>query len=217
MRAHEGTHEHEDRLAELVRWRKNHVFGKYRGLVENVSEDELGLISVKVHGVWGKDRVIERVRPCSPFAGSKHGFVAIPEVGDGVWVEFEAGNTSLPIWTGFWWADDEMPEPKGTLIRSFITTKGHKLLLDDDANEVKLIHSGGGEMTMTQSDITIKIGDSSIKLTESDITLTAGAVSPQPQIKIEASGITIETSTVGSVKLTSGGVDIGSGAMKIGA
>ena len=210
--------EFEDHLVELSEWRNNSYFGKYRGTVESVEEgDDLGIISVKVPDVFGPDFVLERVRPCSPFAGSKHGFVAIPEDGDGVWVEFEAGRTSLPIWTGFWWADGEMPEPKGKLVRSFITTKGHKLLLDDDANEVTLLHAGGAEMKMTDSDITIKIGDSSIKLTKTDITMQAGAVSPQPQIKIEAGQITIQTSTVGSVKLTSGGVDIGNGAMKIGA
>lgn len=217
MGINESTHEHEDQLAELLRWRKSHRFGKYRGTVEAVEEgDKLGIISVKVPAIWGKTRVIEKVKPCSPFAGSKHGFVAIPEPGDGVWVEFEAGNTSLPIWTGFWWANDMMPEPKGKLVRSFITTKGHKLLLNDDANNVQLLHAGGAEITMTDDDVTIKIGDSSIKLTKTDITMQAGAVSPQPQIKIEASQITIQTSTVGSLKLTSGGVDIGNGAMKIG-
>jgi len=208
----------EDQLVELVEWRNERFFGKYRGTVDSVEEgDELGIISVKVPDVFGPDRVVERVRPCSPFAGSKHGFVAIPERGDGVWVEFEAGNISLPIWTGFWWANGELPEPKGKLVRSFITTKGHKLLLDDDKNKVTLLHASGAEMTMTESDVTIKIGDSSVKLTKSDITLIAGAVSPQPQIKIEASQITISAGTTGAVKLTSGGVDIGNGALKIGA
>ena len=210
--------EFEDHLVELSEWRNNSYFGKYRGTVESVEEgDDLGIISVKIPDVFGPDFVLERVRPCSPFAGSKHGFVAIPEDGDGVWVEFEAGRTSLPIWTGFWWADGEMPEPKGKLIRSFITTKGHKLLLDDDANEVTLLHAGGAEMKMTDSDITIKIGDSSVKLTSSDITLQVGASPTSPQIKIESTQITVQASTVGAVKLTSGGVDIGNGAMKIGA
>ena len=214
-----STHEDEDHLTELLRWRNSHRFGKYRGTVEAVEEEEdkLGIISVKVPAIWGKTRIIEKVKPCSPFAGSKHGFVAIPEVGDGVWVEFEAGNTSLPIWTGFWWANDEMPEPKGKLVRSFITTKGHKLLFDDDKNEVHLLHSSGAEMTMKDSDITIKIGDTSIKLTKSDITLQVGAAATAPSIKITSSDITVQSSTVGSVKLTSGGVDIGNGAMKIGA
>ena len=210
--------EFEDQLVELSEWRNEHQFGKYRGIVEEVEEsDNLGIISVKVPDLFGAEHVVERVRPCSPFAGSKHGFVAIPEPGDGVWVEFEAGNTSLPIWTGFWWADGAMPEPKGKLVRSFITTKGHKLLLDDDADEVTLLHSGGADMKMTGDDITIKIGDTSVKLTSSDITMQVGASPMSPQIKIESSQITIQAGTVGSVKLTSGGVDIGNGAMKIGA
>ena len=210
--------EFEDQLVELSEWRNEHYFGKYRGIVEAVEEgDNLGIISVKVPDLFGAEHVVERVRPCSPFAGSKHGFVAIPEPGDGVWVEFEAGNTSLPIWTGFWWADGAMPEPKGKLVRSFITTKGHKLLLDDDADEVTLLHSGGAEMKMTGDDITIKIGDTSVKLTSSDITMQVGASPMSPQIKIESSQITIQAGTLGSVKLTSGGVDIGNGAMKIGA
>lgn len=209
---------HEDQLAQLVHWSKSHRFGKYRGTVESVEEgDNLGVISVKVPAIWGGNRVIENVRPCSPFAGDKHGFVAIPEPGDGVWVEFEAGKTSLPIWTGFWWKDGAMPEPKGKLVRSFITTKGHKLLLDDDANAVKLLHADGAEVTMSDSDIMIKIGDSSVKLTSDDITLQVGASPMSPQIKIESMQITIQASTVGAVKLTSGGVDIGNGAMKIGA
>lgn len=212
------TNEVEDHLVALSEWRNNSFFGKYRGTVERVEEgDNLGIISVKVPDVFGPDFVLEMVRPCSPFAGSKHGFVAIPEEGDGVWVEFEAGNTSLPIWTGFWWASGEIPEPKGPLVRSFITTKGHKLFLDDDKDEIHLLHSDGAEMTMTGDDITIKIGDTSIKLTSSDLTLQVGASPTSPQLKITSSDITVQASTVGSVKLTSGGVDIGNGAMKIGA
>jgi hypothetical protein len=207
----------EDHLVGLSEWKNQHYFGKYRGMVTAVEEgDKLGLISVKVPDIFGADFVVEKARACSPFAGSKHGFVAIPEVGDGVWVEFEAGKPSLPIWTGFWWADGEVPEPKGPLVRSFITTKGHKLILDDDGNKTQLLHADGAEMTMTDSDVTIKIGDSSIKLTKDDITLQVGASPTAPHIKITSSDIEIAASPVGSVKLTSGGVDIGSGAMKIG-
>jgi hypothetical protein len=210
--------ESEDQLVSLSEWRNRHLFGKYRGVVDSIEEgDDLGIISVKVPDVFGADFVVERVRPCSPFAGNKHGFVAIPESGDGVWVEFEAGNPSLPIWTGFWWADGEIPEPKGPLVRAFITSKGHKLLLNDDADEVQLLHAGGPEITMTDNDITIQIGDTSIKLTASDLILKVGASQTSPQIKITSTDITLQSSTVGSIKLTSGGVDIGNGAMKVGA
>jgi len=210
--------EFEDQLVELSEWRNNRYFGKYRGIVDSLEEgDDLGIISVKIADLFGPDFVLQRVRPCSPFAGSKHGFVALPEEGDGVWVEFEAGQVSLPIWSGFWWADGEMPEPKGKLVRSFITTKGHQLLLDDDANEVSLVHADGAEIKMSDSDITIKIGNSSIKLTSSDITLQVGSSPTSPQIKSESSQITVLASTMGAIKLTSSSVDIANGAIKAGS
>ena len=213
-----GTPELEDQLVEIAAWRNRSRFGKYRGTVESVEEgDRLGYISAKVYEVFDSERIIENIRPCSPFAGSQHGFVAIPEEGDGVWVEFEAGDTSNPIWTGFWWADGAMPEPKGPLVRSFITTTGHKLILDDDGNEVALLHKDGAEMKMTDGELTVKIGDSSVTLTSSDITLQVGTTPTSPMIKIDSSEIKVQASTVGALKLTSGGVDIGNGAMKIGA
>lgn len=205
----------EDQLVELSEWRNEHYYGIYRGTVESVEEgDNLGIISVKIPDVFGPDHTLSRVRPCSPFAGDKHGFVAIPEPGDGVWIQFEAGKTSLPVWIGFWWASGEIPEPKGKLVRSFITTKGHKFVLDDDADEVTLLHSGGAEMKMTGSDVTLTIGNASIEMSSSEIKL---AVGPTASLKITSSEITIEASPVGSVKLTSGGVEIANGAMKIGA
>jgi len=205
----------EDQLVELSEWRNEHYYGIYRGTVESVEEgDNLGIISVKIPDVFGPDHTLSRVRPCSPFAGDKHGFVAIPEPGDGVWIQFEAGKTSLPVWIGFWWASGEIPEPKGKLVRSFITTKGHKFVLDDDADEITLLHSGGAEMKMTGSDVTITIGNASIEMKSSEIKL---AVGPTASLKITSSEIAIEASPVGSVKLTSGGVEIANGAMKIGA
>ena len=207
--------EFEDQLVELSEWRNEHYYGIYRGIVESVEEgDNLGIISVKIPDVFGPSHTVSRVRPCSPFAGDKHGFVAIPEPGDGVWIQFEAGKTSLPVWIGFWWASGEIPEPKGKLVRSFITTKGHKFVLDDDADEITLLHSGGAEMKMTGSDVTITIGNASIEMSSSEIKL---AVGPTASLKITSSEITIEASPVGSVKLTSGGVEIANGAMKIGA
>ena len=210
--------EFEDLLVDLAEWRNEHFFGVYRGTVEKVEEgDKLGIISVKIPDVFGKDHVVDNVRPCSPFGGSKHGFVAIPEKNDGVWIEFEAGKTSLPVWMGFWWADGEMPEPKGKLVRSFITTKGHKLLLDDDGDKVTLQHQAGAEMTMTGSDIMIKIGDTSVALTKNDMTLKVGASPTAPSIKITSSDVTVQASAIGSVKLTQAGVDISNGALKTGA
>jgi hypothetical protein len=41
--------------------------------------------------------------PCLPAAGKQSGSYIIPEIGAGVWVEYEGGDIQQPIWTGCWW------------------------------------------------------------------------------------------------------------------
>ena len=41
--------------------------------------------------------------PSLPFASPGAGFVAIPPVGAGVWIEFEQGDPDYPIWSGCWY------------------------------------------------------------------------------------------------------------------
>jgi hypothetical protein len=49
--------------------------------------------------------------PCVPMAGLNAGVFALPPVGAGVWVEFEAGDPALPIWAGGYWSSGaEMPQ-----------------------------------------------------------------------------------------------------------
>jgi len=38
--------------------------------------------------------------PCFPIAGKQMGAYLIPQIGSGVWVEFEQGDPDYPIWTG---------------------------------------------------------------------------------------------------------------------
>ena len=160
-------------VAELVRSR---FFGKYRGLVKDVDDpDKLGRITAQVPEVYG-DTDSPWAVPAVPFAGKDHGLILLPEVGDGVWIEFEAGDPSRPIWTGGWWGSDEMPGDGGPLKRALVTTKGSKIILDDDGGSLRLIHSGGAELTMTDSDITLKIGSSQIVLSASGVDINNGAL-----------------------------------------
>ena len=47
--------------------------------------------------------------PCVPYAGPNVGFAFLPEVGSGVWIEFEGGDVSYPIWVGGYWREGEVP------------------------------------------------------------------------------------------------------------
>ena len=78
-----------ERVSEFQRTR---YFGKYRGLVNDIDDpDGLGRIKADVPAVFG-DQVSPWAMPCLPFAGASHGLALIPEVGDGVWIEFEGGD-----------------------------------------------------------------------------------------------------------------------------
>lgn len=166
----------ENLIEELAEFVRNRFWGKYKGTVARVGEgSELGLITAKVPAVYG-DNESPLALPSVVFAGDAHGFVTLPENGDGVWIEFEGGDPGRPIWTGFWWASGEIPGEVTPKKRALITPKGHKLIFDDDAGSITLAHADGAEISLTGDAITIKIGSSQIELSSSGINCNNGAL-----------------------------------------
>ncbi len=202
--------EMEDLVADMAEDRRSRFYGKYRGLVVDVDDpDTLGRITAQVPEVLG-DTDSPWALPCVPFAGDKHGLVLLPEVGDGVWIEFEAGDPSRPIWTGGWWGDGELPDPGAPKTRVLATTAGHKFVLDEDANEIQLLHPGGAELKMTDSDITLTIGQAELKMTSSEVSVKVGST----EVKLSMSELSLQ-SGAGKVKLSASGVELNNGAMKV--
>ena len=77
-------------------------YGKYRGtVVNNVDPMQEGRLMVQVPDVAGMTPS-SWAKPCLPFTGRQMGMWAIPQIGAGVWVEFEQGDPDYPIWTGGW-------------------------------------------------------------------------------------------------------------------
>ena len=88
-------------------------YGKYRGLVvDNNDPQQLGRLKAQVPEVLGEVNSGWAL-PCVPYAGDGSGQYTVPERGTGVWIEFEAGDPSRPIWSGCWWADGQLPADKG--------------------------------------------------------------------------------------------------------
>lgn len=161
---------------EMAEYMRDRFFGKYRGTVKRTNDDEgMGRITAIVPNVYGQDVESPWALPCVPFAGASHGLVLLPEEGDGVWMEFEGGDPSYPIWSGGFWARDELPEPGAEKVRAIVTTGGHKVVLDDEGGNLQLVHSGGAEFTMTDNDITLKIGSTQIVLSSSGVSVNNGA------------------------------------------
>jgi hypothetical protein len=75
-------------------------FGKYRGtVINNVDPMQMGRIQVSV----AEFSSLGLAMPCVPRNDSKKVGSALPEIGAGVWIEFEQGDLNSPIWTGFFY------------------------------------------------------------------------------------------------------------------
>lgn len=85
-------------------------YGKYRGTVLlNVDPLQLGRIQAMVPDVSAL-LPTSWAMPCLPIAGKQMGAYFVPQVGAGVWIEFEQGNPDYPIWVGgFWGVVAEVP------------------------------------------------------------------------------------------------------------
>jgi hypothetical protein len=175
----------EELVVQLAEREQSRFYGKYRGIVRDIDDpEELGRIRAEVPAVF-EDQSSPWSLPAFPFAGQGHGLVLLPEVGDGVWIEFEAGDLNRPIWTGCWFASGERPEPKTSKARVLVTTAGHKIVLDEDQDEIKIQHPGGAEFTMSSSEIVLKLGLCELKITQSEINLNNGMV------KVTAAGASL--------------------------
>jgi len=162
----------ERRFADLASDHRSRYYGKYRGTVKTVmTGKDLGKLVVKVPEVYG-DLDSPPAWPCAPFAGAQHGLVALPEEGDGVWVEFEAGNPSRPIWTGGWWADGAIPDPAAPHVRIWATKANLKIVLDDDAKELRLEHPSGATISLSNDGLSLSFNSTGITMNDDGITVT---------------------------------------------
>lgn len=151
-------------VVELAEQTRTRFYGKYRGVVTDVDDPEnMGRIQANVPEILG-DEVSPWALPCAPYSGDGMGAYAVPPVGTGVWIEFEAGDPARPIWTGCWWGRDQLPEnEEGTqahpAVKIFRTESGTLLTMDDDNQVISLSDADGNnilKIEVTRGLITVK-------------------------------------------------------------
>ena len=139
----------------LARQVQSKYYGKYRGFVsDNSDPDQLGRLKVTVPSILG-DTITGWALPCLPFGGlADQGLFTIPEVDAQVWVEFEEGELSHPIWVGVFWQTSGDAPSEGAVTppttRVLKTPSGHILQFDDasGAEQYRLHHPADSEMTI---------------------------------------------------------------------
>ena len=130
-------------------------FGKYRGTVaDNLDPLKRGRLRVIVPAVLGSDQYW--ALPCVPYAGPQLGFYTMPELGTPVWIEFEAGDPSFPIWSGCFWNDGDIAAADADPKIKFFKTNKFTLRIDDNNGEIIIENDSGSQIKLTGQEILIK-------------------------------------------------------------
>jgi hypothetical protein len=123
-------------------------FGKYRGTVtDNADPRKMGRLRAHVPEVLA-DVETGWALPCAPYSGDGSGAFTVPRPGAGVWIEFEAGNVSRPIWSGCWWQEGKVPTDEGGSVATpdlkILRSEQGLLVALDDAGQTIAVGDGNG-------------------------------------------------------------------------
>jgi uncharacterized protein involved in type VI secretion and phage assembly len=219
-------------LTKLVERVEHRFYGKYQGqVVDNADPEGRARLRVRVPSVLGPDVVTGWAMPCVPYGGATgQGFFFIPEVEAGVWIEFEGGDLSHPVWVGTFWSKPggepeppvpndaegaEAAAPQSPPTRKIIKTlKGHTIQLEDaDGEEMVLVVEATNKHLLVMNKDGIRLKDGANKhevvLDSSGITVTDGANGTNT-IRMDSGGITVEAA---SVVVKSNDVTVGDGVI----
>ncbi|MEU6082227.1 phage baseplate assembly protein V [Streptomyces sp. NPDC047108] len=161
----------------------NRYLGKFRGRVVDTRDPlRIGRITAHVPDVLG-DTPSTWALPCFPFTGGRAGQYTVPEPGAGVWVEFEQGDPSFPVWTGCWYGDaqelpvdvrEEVPVSQPVVVE---TPGRHKLVMSDvpGGKGILLKAPGGAYVQIDERGVTIDNGQgASVELIGDQVNINEG-------------------------------------------
>ena len=164
-------------LEDLLERLRTRFYGKYRGIVSDVDASTMR-IKAKVPSVLG-ETTTGWCMPCVPYAGPDVGIAFLPESGSGVWIEFEGGDVSYPIWTGGYWREGEVPADAADHVKVIITTQKQKIEFDDDQGSITLSDNNGNTVTLDNSGITLTNSQSRVVVDSTSVSVNDGALEVQ--------------------------------------
>lgn len=160
-------------LQDLLDHVKGRFYGKYRGVVVDVDASTMR-IKASVPSVLPGSPT-GWCAPCVPYAGPQVGFLMLPEVGSGVWIEFEGGDISFPIWTGCYWSAGDVPSSASADVKTIVTTAG-TLSFDNSGSSVTLEDAAQNSLVFDSSGATVAAGSGKIEVGASGVSVNSGAL-----------------------------------------
>ena len=161
-------------LQELMDRVRNRFYGKYRGIVTDV-DDSTWRIKASVPNVLPGGSATGWCMPCVPYAGPQVGFLMLPEVGSAVWIEFEGGDTSYPIWVGMYWTSGDLPSNASGTVKSIITSAG-SIAFDNDQSSITLTDAQNNTVVLDSNGVTSTSGSNSVAIGTSSVSVNNGAM-----------------------------------------
>lgn len=207
----------QDVLEQVAKEVQRKYYGKFRGfVVDNQDPQKRARLKLRIPSVLA-DAETGWALPCLPFGGlAGMGLFLVPEVDTQVWVEFEEGEITRPIWTGtFWQKQDDPPaeatEGDGTTTRLIKTPGGHLLRFDDekDKEKIQILHPGGTEVAIDEKGILTLTdqGGSTVTLDPDAGTLIVED-SNGNTLTMDSSGTIVEDKNGNKIEMAAAGVTV---------
>ena len=151
----------------------------------------MGRIHANLEGVYG----IKETGPVYSsilYAGNGVGLMFVPPEGAHVWIEFERGDPSKPIYSGcFWNTKDEVPNdddfsyPDSKMIKTEFATVILDAFSSNNNEKQKIIikTNNSSKITITENEIKLELQQSTIQLNSSSVTVNGDAGTAALEVK----------------------------------
>jgi uncharacterized protein involved in type VI secretion and phage assembly len=161
-------------------------YGIYRGTVtNNIDPLQIGRILATVPDAAGLVPTTWAM-PAMPFTGKSMGTFCVPQIGSGVWIQFEAGDPDRPVWTGGWWGQTAevpalalagVPANPNIVIQSMLQNTIVVSDLPGPTGGIMLKSTTGASVIVNDTGIYIQNGKgASIVMTGPTVTVNNGAL-----------------------------------------
>jgi uncharacterized protein involved in type VI secretion and phage assembly len=161
-------------------------YGVYRGtVINNIDPMQIGRIQAIVPDAGGLVPSTWAM-PAVPIAGKAMGTFFVPQIGAGVWIQFEAGDPDRPVWTGGWWGQVAevptlalagVPGNPNIVIQSMLQNAIIVSDLPGPTGGIMLKSTTGASIIVNDTGIYIQNGKgASIVMTGPTVTINSGAL-----------------------------------------
>lgn len=187
-------------------------YGLYRGtVINNIDPMELNRLMVDVPTL--PCSIASFANPASPYGGLQVGLVVTPPIGASVWVKFENGDPSYPVWVGCFWAEGSKPVLAELPTQQVFSTGSFNAMVNDIPEEAECLMEfapPGFEVPVTASvnteAVTLTVGEVIMTATPEEVSIVMGSsdvIMTSASLNVVASAevaiVATEVSTAGNL------------------